>query len=162
MAAAAGKGLPFCLTRVRRPLNLQPLLGRRGYASQLGGTDLQSVEVDVLLEGALTQHDSNAVDRLSEQLEEDAAAVVALALRRRASREPRYRLPAMATVSLVLCDDARIRELNFQYRNKDMPTDVLSFEMSDELDGAMRLPVKLLGDLVISLDAAARQAEERG
>lgn len=38
-----------------------------------------------------------------------------------------------ATLSLVLCDDPHIRALNYQHRNKDAPTDVLSFEMGDEL-----------------------------
>ena len=40
----------------------------------------------------------------------------------------------MASLSLVLCDDRHIRALNYQHRNKDAPTDVLSFEMDDDLD----------------------------
>ena len=54
-------------------------------------------------------------------------------------------------LSLTLCDDARIRELNSEWRGKDQSTDVLSFPMDDE---------QLLGDLVISLDTAAAQAKE--
>lgn len=68
----------------------------------------------------------------------------------------------MASLSLVLCDDAHIRTLNVRYRGKDAPTDVLSFEIDDALDFKVHLPMKLLGDLVISLDTAARQADERG
>jgi rRNA maturation RNase YbeY len=68
----------------------------------------------------------------------------------------------MASVSLVLCDDMHIRALNLQHRNKDAPTDVLSFEMQDELDYKIHLPMKLLGDVVVSMDTARRQAEERG
>jgi hypothetical protein len=55
-------------------------------------------------------------------------------------------------LSLTLCDDERIRELNQQWRSIDAPTDVLSFPMDDE---------QLLGDLVISIDTADFQAKER-
>lgn len=61
--------------------------------------------------------------------------------------------PASTQVSLLLCNDDLIRELNRLYRGKDSPTDVLSFPQND--------PV-LLGDVVISLDTAARQASELG
>ena len=40
----------------------------------------------------------------------------------------------VATLSMVVCDDARIAVLNAQHRGKDGPTDVLSFEMDDDLD----------------------------
>ena len=39
---------------------------------------------------------------------------------------------------------------------------MLSFEVPDDEDTHIRLPIKLLGDVVISLDTAARQADERG
>lgn len=58
-----------------------------------------------------------------------------------------------AELSVLLCDDPFIRDLNLQWRQKDEPTDVLSFEMGD--------PV-VLGDIVVSLDTATRQAAERG
>lgn len=46
-----------------------------------------------------------------------------------------YRLPHIAALSLVLCDDGRIAALNAQHRGKEGPTDVLSFEIEDdELD----------------------------
>ncbi len=57
-----------------------------------------------------------------------------------------------AELSVVLCDDARIAELNAAWRGVDGPTDVLSFPQED---------AQVLGDLVISLDTAARQASER-
>ena len=47
----------------------------------------------------------------------------------------------------------RSKELNREYRGKDRPTDVLSFPMDD--------PV-LLGDVVISIERAAEQAERYG
>lgn len=58
-----------------------------------------------------------------------------------------------AELSVLLCDDPFIRDLNAQWRQKDTPTDVLSFPMGDDV---------VLGDVVISLDTAARQAGERG
>lgn len=57
-----------------------------------------------------------------------------------------------AELSVVLCDDAHIRQLNAQWRQNDAATDVLSFPMEDEV---------VLGDLVVSLETAARQADER-
>ena len=51
--------------------------------------------------------------------------------------------------------DQTIRKLNKQYRHKNRPTDVLSFPLADE-----RCPT-LLGDVVISIDTARRQARQR-
>ena len=51
-------------------------------------------------------------------------------------------------VSVLFCDDPFIQELNRQYRKKNKPTDVLSFEQ-DGIDG--QLP-RVLGDIVISLE----------
>lgn len=59
----------------------------------------------------------------------------------------------------MLCDDPYIRQLNASSRSKDEATDVLSFEMPDE--AGVYLPIKMLGDVVISLDTAERQARER-
>jgi probable rRNA maturation factor len=61
-------------------------------------------------------------------------------------------------VHVLVTDDAQIRELNRQYRGVDTPTDVLSFGDGDELPSGRRL----LGQIVISLDSARRQAEELG
>jgi probable rRNA maturation factor len=59
-----------------------------------------------------------------------------------------------ASVSITLVGDATIRKLNREYRQKDRPTDVLSFPLGD---GAQQ---KLLGDVVISVATAKRQAAE--
>ena len=63
-----------------------------------------------------------------------------------------------AELGIVVGDDALLRDLNRQYRERDRPTDVLSFP-----DGA-RLPDGrlLLGEIVISLDTARRQAASLG
>ncbi len=65
-----------------------------------------------------------------------------------------------AELSLVLCDDAFIHTLNRDYRGKDRPTDVLAFAQR-EGEGADPDDV-ILGDVVISISTAARQASERG
>jgi probable rRNA maturation factor len=59
-----------------------------------------------------------------------------------------------AEISIVLSDDAFIQDLNKRWRGVDQPTDVLSFAQEDDPD--------LLGDIVISLPTAARQAERAG
>ncbi|KAJ0940163.1 putative sugar-phosphatase [Helianthus annuus] len=62
-------------------------------------------------------------------------------------------------LSLLLCNDDFIRQLNKDWRNADYATDVLS--MSQHVP-ELNLPMLMLGDIVISVETAARQAEERG
>jgi len=57
-------------------------------------------------------------------------------------------------VALVLTGDRALRTLNARYRGKDKPTDVLSFPGPGGEVG--------LGDIVISVDTAARNAKEYG
>lgn len=65
---------------------------------------------------------------------------------------------ADAELSVVLTDDAGIHALNRQWRGKDSPTDVLSWPMVE-----VHEPLEpSLGDVVISLDTAERQARARG
>lgn len=68
-----------------------------------------------------------------------------------------------AEVSLVFVDDEYINTLNKQYRNIDRPTDVLSFAMMEgpDMPGSDEY-APMLGDVVISLETALRQAEEYG
>ena len=61
---------------------------------------------------------------------------------------------AGAEWSILLSDDAQLRELNATYRGKDRVTDVLSFALADEHQP------EILGDVVISVEQAARQAED--
>lgn len=71
---------------------------------------------------------------------------------------------AEAELSVVLCDDAYIQRLNVLHRGKDKPTDVLSFPQI-EFHAPERprrgQTLSLLGDVVISLTTALRQAESR-
>ena len=67
-----------------------------------------------------------------------------------------------AELSVLLSNDREIHALNLEHRNKDKPTDVLSFPLDEGggADGAVS-GTRILGDVVISLDTAARQARGR-
>ncbi|KAL7122000.1 hypothetical protein ACP275_01G018500 [Erythranthe tilingii] len=62
-------------------------------------------------------------------------------------------------LSVLLCNDEFIRKLNKEWRGEDHATDVLS--MSQHIP-ELKLPILMLGDIVISVETAARQASERG
>ena len=71
-----------------------------------------------------------------------------------------------AEVSIYLTDDAEIAELNGAFRGHTKPTDVLAFsqqERSADEPELTDLPEcrDLLGDIVISIETAGRQAEQR-
>lgn len=75
-----------------------------------------------------------------------------------------YGLDAHTEVSIVLSTDEYIHGLNYKYRGKDRPTDVLSFALNEGeepeiIDGPKEV---LLGDIIISVETAMRQAEEYG
>jgi len=67
---------------------------------------------------------------------------------------------AGAEMTVVLTDDVGVHDLNRRYRGKDRPTDVLAFAARE----GHRFPgdERQIGDVVISLDTASRQAAERG
>jgi probable rRNA maturation factor len=65
-----------------------------------------------------------------------------------------------SSLSLTVVDDAAIRELNRDHRGKDKPTDVLSFPMFEGGDAPQAGVERMLGDVVISIDTARRQAAE--
>jgi probable rRNA maturation factor len=97
------------------------------------------------------------------------------ALADRAARAAMERTPqgelltvdATIEISIRLADDAEVQHLNAQYRQKDKPTNVLSFPMiqpdlldtvtTNSDDGEV-----LLGDIVLAHGVCAREAEERG
>lgn len=63
-----------------------------------------------------------------------------------------------AEATVVLVDDETIRTLNREWRGVDAATDVLSFAMAEAEDA--HLHPELLGDIVISVETAVRQAAE--
>jgi probable rRNA maturation factor len=69
-------------------------------------------------------------------------------------------------VSLRLTDDGEIQALNAQYRQKDQTTDVLSFAALEVdvpvVEEEISSEPLYLGDIIISVDTADRQAQENG
>ncbi len=69
-----------------------------------------------------------------------------------------------AELSVTFVDDARIQEINRDYRDKDQPTDVISFALLEETENDYQveplpgMPV-VLGDIIISIDRTKEQAE---
>ena len=78
----------------------------------------------------------------------------------------------LCEISLLACDDARIAELNGEFREKPTPTNVLSWPAEDlaaEEAGQAPLPPEpdftgeiALGDIAIAYDTCAREAAEAG
>ncbi len=94
-------------------------------------------------------------------IDDDVAVPAALArrLRREVARmvraAARHDDRADYEVALRVVSDATMRELNHAWRGKDKPTDVLAFAQRE----ARAADAALLGDIVISLDTARRQAK---
>ena len=66
-------------------------------------------------------------------------------------------------VSLRLTDDDEIQQLNKQFRNLDKPTDVLSFAgLEDDIPMIEELETIVLGDIIISIETALKQAKLEG
>ena len=61
-----------------------------------------------------------------------------------------------AIFNVIIVDNKRIREINREYRKIDRETDVISFALEDNLN--IELPVRMLGDIYISIDKAREQA----
>ncbi|MEE8383304.1 MAG: rRNA maturation RNase YbeY [Thermodesulfobacteriota bacterium] len=61
-------------------------------------------------------------------------------------------------VSILLVDDHQIKKINKKYLRRNRPTDVISFS---QIEGEFRhITTHLLGDVVISVETAKRQAKE--
>ena len=69
-----------------------------------------------------------------------------------------------AEISVTFVDDEQIKELNKKHRDIDKSTDVLSFPLGEngKYDVNPETGAKILGDIVISMETAVRQAEEYG
>lgn len=67
-------------------------------------------------------------------------------------------ITADSEVSLLFTDDARVQQLNKQWRHIDRPTNVLSFAAQE----ADALPTPVLGDIVLARETIEREASEQG
>lgn len=101
--------------------------------------------------------ETNTVEDSHQQLVEDLVQFAATFLD----------LPPKTELSITFVDNDRIQEINREYRDKDQPTDVISFALNDEAEDDM--PINLgafsedfplnLGDIIISVDKTKEQAE---
>lgn len=63
-------------------------------------------------------------------------------------------------LSLLITDDENIEEINREYFNRPWPTNVISFSMMEGQFAAINPDVRMLGDIVISMETAMREANE--
>ncbi|HEB71413.1 MAG TPA: rRNA maturation RNase YbeY [Nitrospirae bacterium] len=68
--------------------------------------------------------------------------------------------PGGAELSVALIGDSEMRQLNLDYRGVDRPTDVLAFSQTEGEFGDVA--PDMLGDVVVSVDTALRQADQAG
>lgn len=59
-------------------------------------------------------------------------------------------------INVTFVNDSEMLELNSKYKNKDYPTDVLSFNINEKMEDGRYY----LGDVVVNIDQAKRQASE--
>jgi probable rRNA maturation factor len=102
--------------------------------------------------------DISSVSGAWESAVPEAEAVIRRAAESTWKREHAGGAAGGAEVSVALADDAMMRELNRQYRGKDMPTNVLAFPTDDA--GAPGR-ARLLGDIVLAFETVRGEAAER-
>ncbi|KAJ7550132.1 hypothetical protein O6H91_07G085000 [Diphasiastrum complanatum] len=125
---------------------------QRGMNTQHAPKQL-SLSVPVIIEESLPV--SPELQAVTDQLQLDGQLLLELTTGNYKPAE----LANTIELSILLCDDKYIQKLNKQWLGKNSPTDVLSFPIN-EIPGLSFLLV--LGDIVISMETAKQQAEERG
>jgi probable rRNA maturation factor len=120
----------------------------------------------------VTFHDRVGHDRIATAVEPLGADAALALLESAVAETARAALPPMdAEVELTLCGDAEMERLNFDHMGERGPTDVLSFPLHEwsvngrqshlgDDDGVGPPGPLLLGDVVIDLDQALRQAAD--
>src|SRR3954453_4076201 len=124
-------------------------------------TALTTQQLDISF--SLEAGDWEAVVTDVERLVEEAARAAF-----EAAERPEILDGAPAEMSLVLADDALVQTLNRDYRDKDKPTNVLSFALldgSDDTDDVLArdegMPI-LIGDVILAFETVQREAHEQG
>ena len=141
----AKRSSPHCVTKITQASKillprLQRQVPRLGIILDPPNNEADWIFVDVLPSDPAP---SLLTPLLQSEIEDDAKTLVRHVLR-----------DNPIELSLVLSTDEHIQALNTKWRFKDAPTDVLSFPQNDP-------DQVVLGDLVVSVETAARQAEER-
>lgn len=103
----------------------------------------------------------------SKSLRISPAALRAIARQVLAKVDHEIAIPEVRELHIMIINDARMREINFEFRHKDKPTDVLSFPQytPGQIRGRSTVPHAVgayLGDLVISSETTKRQAKYLG
>ncbi len=102
------------------------------------------------------------IDETSE-IETDAQMLVEKVLQFAAQKE---NIEEGTELSITFVDNARIQEINKEYRNKDAATDVISFAMEEMGEDEMKIIggdiPRMLGDIIISIERTKEQASEYG
>jgi probable rRNA maturation factor len=98
-------------------------------------------------------HEAGDWSRISDRDALIAEAARALAI------HPRFASEAPAEACVALSDDATVRDLNYRFRGKDKPTNVLSFPA---LKGPGETEAGALGDIILAQETIAREADEQG
>jgi probable rRNA maturation factor len=106
-----------------------------------------SLEIDFLDEvNELSDHEINEIEKL---------------LNYAASQE---NVQDGSELSITFVSNERIQEINREYRDKDRPTDVISFALEEMVEGELEIVgediPRILGDIIISIPKAREQAEE--
>lgn len=100
------------------------------------------------------------LDEINELTEQDLEQIENL-LNYAADKE---NVKAGSELSVTFVSNDRIQEINREYRNKDQPTDVISFALEEMTEGEIEVVgadiPRVLGDIIISIPKAREQAEE--
>ena len=72
-----------------------------------------------------------------------------------------YEKVSNAVLNIIIVDNEYIHKINRKYRGVDRETDVISFALEDD-DTFVKLPIRVLGDIYISIDRVKSQALEYG
>ncbi|XP_039118988.1 endoribonuclease YBEY, chloroplastic-like [Dioscorea cayenensis subsp. rotundata] len=138
---------------------------RRAAKKQKSKKQLLELDVKICIEEELP--DDPEILSIAEMLRTDAPMAMKVAFDGLKDSKYKTRDASITDVdkfdnielSVLLCNDDFIQKLNKEWRDEDHATDVLS--MSQHIPG-LDIPILMLGDIVISIETAARQAEERG
>ena len=103
---------------------------------------------------------NDETDTINEHIEE----LVATVLKHAAKEEG---MLGEVEVSVTFMSDEEIQAVNAEYRGIDKPTDVISFALEEMIEGEVAIIAEdgmptVLGDIIISVDTANRQAEDYG
>lgn len=98
-------------------------------------------------------------NEMTEEAKEQIEGLLNLAQKKLQITEP-------CELSVTFVDNERIQEINREYREKDKPTDVISFALEELGEGEIQISganmPRVLGDIIISIDKAREQATDYG